>query len=79
MEDFSDHLLRELDDPRFADQRSILNRELSVARIESKKVQNELIAYNDRRFDLLKDYISAENDNNAQLRNIIDLLMNRFD
>lgn len=79
VEDFTTYLLSELDDPEFADIRIALERELSVARIESEKVQNELVAYNDKKFDLLRDYLSAENDNNAQLRNIIDLLMTDFE
>ena len=45
-----------------------------MAKIESEKIQDDLIVYNNKKFDLLRDYLSAENDNTAQLRNIVDLL-----
>lgn len=47
---------------------------MKVAGIMAQKTQNDLIAYNDKKFSLLKDYISSESDNVAHLQNIVDLL-----
>ena len=74
VEDFAQYLLSELDSSEFSEVATSLKRELAVVKIESEKVQNELIVYNNKKFDLLRDYLSAENDNTAQLRNIVDLL-----
>ena len=74
VEDFAQYLLSELDSPEFSEVTTSLKRELAVVKIESEKIQNDLIVYNNKKFDLLRDYLSAENDNTAQLRNIVDLL-----
>lgn len=74
VEDFAQYLLSELDSSEFSEVATSLKRELAVVKIESEKVQNDLIVYNNKKFDLLRDYLSAENDNTAQLRNIVDLL-----
>ena len=51
-----------------------LQRQMRVAQIESEQLQDELIEYNDMRFSLLRDYLSQENDSNAELQNIVDLM-----
>lgn len=71
---FGDYLLAQLESSGQSVARLSLQSELTTAAIESQQVQDDLIAYNDTRYDLLKDYLSAENDNTAQLQNIVDLL-----
>jgi hypothetical protein len=75
IDEFVTYLLDQYDTSDLRDNRISLERELTKARIESEKIQNELIAYNDKKFDLLKDYLNAENDNNAHLQNLIKLLL----
>ena len=71
---FGDYLLAQLESSGQSVARLSLQSELATADIESQQVQDDLIAYNDTRYSLLKDYLSAENDNTAQLQNIVDLL-----
>lgn len=45
-----------------------------MARVEADQLEGELTAYNNKRFDILRDYLSAESDSNAHLQNIVDLI-----
>ncbi len=63
-----------MDKPEFLGHALSLQKELKNAQIESEKVQNELIANNDKKFNLLKEYVSSESDNVAHLQNVVDLL-----
>ena len=72
-DDFASYLIEQFQQPEFAHNSIALQSELATARIESNKIQNDLIAYNDKRFALMREYLSAESDNNAELQNIIDL------
>lgn len=74
VDEFKLYLKEELNTQNFSNTRIDLERDLAVAKIESEKIQNELIAYNDKRFDLLRNYLKAENDNSAQLQGIVNLL-----
>ncbi len=74
IDNFISHITRELDASEFSGQILSLQSELKAAKIESEKTQNELIAYNDKKFDLLKEFVSSESDNVAHLQNIVDLL-----
>jgi hypothetical protein len=74
VDDFASYIMSELDTPEFANNREALRKEIKAAWLMAQKTQNELIAYNDKRFSLLKDYISSESDNVAHLQNIVDLL-----
>ncbi len=74
VDDFASYLMSEFDAPEFASNREALRKEIKAAGLMAQKTQNELIAYNDKRFSLLKDYINAESDNVAHLQNIVDLL-----
>jgi hypothetical protein len=71
---FGEYLLAQLESSGQSVARLSLQSELATADIESQQVQDDLIAYNDTRYSLLKDYLSAENDSTAQLQNIVDLL-----
>lgn len=73
-DEFTSYIMSELDIPEFANNRDILKRELRTARINALKTQNELLAYNDKRFTLLKEYVASENEDIAKLQNIMDLL-----
>lgn len=75
IDDFVSYLSEQFDVSDLSYNRISLERELAKARIESEKIQNELIVYNDKRFGLFRDYLKAENDNNAQLQNLINLLL----
>ncbi len=74
IDEFISYLKEELNTQNFSNTRINLERDLAVAKIESEKIQNELITYNDKRFDLLRDYLKAENDSSAQLQGIVNLL-----
>jgi len=74
IDEFISYLKEELNTQNFSNTRINLERDLAVAKIESEKIQNELIAYNDKRFNLLRDYLKAENDSSAQLQGIVNLL-----
>ncbi len=74
IDEFRDHIISEFSAPEFTNNRLALQRELKTARIDAEKIQNELIAYNDKRFSLLKEYVTSESDNVAHLQNIVDLL-----
>ena len=71
---FTQYLIGQLSTPEFAHNQFSLKKELRTTEIEAKTLQNELMSYNDKRFDLIKDYIVAESDNTAHLQNIVDLL-----
>ncbi len=47
---------------------------LHSAREHQEWITNELVAYNDARFDLIRKYIQAEYDETAELQNIVDAL-----
>ncbi len=74
MDDFASYIMSEFNAPEFATNRMALKKELKSAGIMAQKMEKELIAYNDTRFSLLKDYIGSENDNVAHLQNIVNLL-----
>lgn len=73
-DEFTSYIMSELDIPEFANNRDILKRELRNARINALKTQNELLAYNDKKFTLLKEYVASENEDIAKLQNMMDLL-----
>lgn len=73
-DEFTSYILTELDNPEFSLHREKLQKELESTRITTLKTQNELIAYNDKKFNLLKDYVASENGDIAKLQNIVNLL-----
>lgn len=73
-DEFISYINSELNSPEFMSHRDSLQNELEATKITTIKAQNELIAYNDKKFTLLKDYVSSETDDIAKLQNIMDLL-----
>ncbi len=45
-----------------------------MAQTEADQAEKELTTYNNKRFDMLRDYLSAESDNSAHLQHVIDLM-----
>lgn len=74
VDEFTSHLMSEMSAPEFAGHRDALKKELKTASINALKTQNELIAYNDKKYNSLKDYIASENHDIAILQNIANLL-----
>lgn len=79
VEDFKKYILTQLTKPEFTQSRLALVGELESARLEAKKTENELVVFNNKKFDLLKEYISSETDDIAKLQNIVDLLEKEYD
>jgi hypothetical protein len=74
VDEFSKYMMSEFSGPEFANNRTTLQKELRSAQIMADSVQKELLVYNEKRFQVLKDYVSSEGDNIAHLQNIADLL-----
>jgi hypothetical protein len=47
---------------------------MRTAAVDAKKETDELLAYHTSRYDLLRDYVSAQYDETANMQHIIDLL-----
>lgn len=74
IDEFTSYIMNQLDVPEFTNNRDLLKRELRTASIDAIKTQNELLAYNDKKFNLLKEYVASDNDDIAKLQNIMNLL-----
>jgi FG-GAP-like repeat len=72
--DFAKLLGTELDAPELSQAHAHLQRWLRVTELESQELQDTLTQYNNTKFSLLRDYLSRENDSNAELQNIVDLI-----
>ena len=79
VEDFKTYILTQLMAPEFTQNRLALVGGIESARLEAKKTQDELTQFNDKKFNLLKDYITSESDDVAKLQNIVDLLQQEYE
>jgi hypothetical protein len=72
---FSSYLMTELDAvPELAHLTETITTGMHKADIDSQKETDALLAYQTSRFDLLREYVSAQYDETANMQHIIDLL-----
>ncbi|MBC7503535.1 VCBS repeat-containing protein [Candidatus Gracilibacteria bacterium] len=70
---FASYLIEQFQQPELVHNNISLRRELATARIESDALENDITTFNNERFTLMREYLSAESDTNAELQNIVDL------
>ena len=73
---FKTVIMDNMTDPVLVQARYNLKKELATVALESQQVEKDIISYNANKWNLLRSYLKLENDNNAHLQGIIDLISN---
>lgn len=74
IDQFTSYILEQLDTKELRSNRIALEKELVRVGHETQKIEKELLAYNDKRFNLLKEYVSSENSDIAYLQSIVNMM-----
>ena len=65
--------------PETTESIALLDKSLAKAYLQAQDTQNEMLAYNEKRFNILREYIQDQYDETAKMQNIIDLLTKKDD
>lgn len=74
VDEFANYFKKELVSAGFARDAYALDGKLRAAKIEAEKLQKEIEDFNREKFDLMYKFIDAQEEQNAKLQNIVDLL-----
>ena len=65
--------------PETTESIALLDKSLEKAHLQAQDTQNEMLAYNEKRFNVLREYIQDQYAETAKMQNVIDLLTKKDD